>query len=660
MARLGSSGRRTAVVLGGLVLVVAGCSSQVSGGEIRAADEVCVEDRSDEARWFYATNDTYIDDTEIGWDIAQPTEVGLDPDQLEQTARDMALSGDVASFLVVRDGRLVFERYFNGSDASHANNVHSLSKSILSAVAGVAIAEGFIELDTAVADVLPDDMAGDTDLAVRDLLTMAAGLEWTENETEHEIQKARSHVAAVLDQPRVAPAGTEFLYNTGLTQVLSAVLVEATGQSLCEFAHERLLSPLGIDADHWKVDRDGYHAGGHSLFITPREVAAFGKLVLQDGVWDGEQLVPEEWLDESLSTTWHLGCNPGQGIEDGYGYLWWLADFDGYEVWRAEGFLGQWLHVIPELDLIVVVTHSSHDAAAEDGMDLIPKGPLLHSLISAVTNRRADPSPTECRQSLDLYGIGLDGSESVRLNHEPMPGVPWSLSPDGQRVTVHADTALNFEIYTSATDGSDVTRLTEEFASDLVGAWSPDGQRIVFARGEANDSDLYVINADGSGMTQLTDHDGPEGSPAWAPGGSQIAYVQGSRDAIGFGEFGELWIVNIDGSDPNQILDDVVGYPDWSPDGSRIGLILETPDGPHIGIVDLVTGNMTDLGSGFFPRWSPTGDHLAFVAEGADGQELFIMNVDTGRRRQLTDHPTRVVLPLWPPDGATIMFVADR
>lgn len=306
----------------GLTLTATSCADEDAGGEILPADEVCSKTRTDEADGFYSINDTYVDQETPAWEVASPAEVGLDAAELKAAAENVALSEDVASLLVVRHGKLVFERYFNGSEATHSNNVHSLSKSILSAVTGIAIAEGHFQVEDPISELLPEDLTGDSgDMTVRNLLTMAGGLDWAENETEHEIEGDHSHVAAVLARPRIGPSGSEFLYNTGLTQTLSAVLAENVGDSLCRYTHDRLLEPLGIDVDHWKVDPDGYHAGGHSMFLTPREVAVFGQLILQDGVWGGQQLIPSGWLEDSLTSTWGLECRPGDSVGVGYGYL---------------------------------------------------------------------------------------------------------------------------------------------------------------------------------------------------------------------------------------------------------------------------------------------------------------------------------------------------
>ncbi|HKZ26164.1 MAG TPA: serine hydrolase, partial [Acidimicrobiia bacterium] len=273
-----------------------------------AYGEECESFTVDPEHAFFAINDTYTDPDPVEWETAAPGDVGLDEAVLEEAAANAALSGDIASLLVVRDGKLVFERYFNGSDASQANNVHSLSKSILSLLTGLAIDDGTLELDSTIGELLPSELVGEHgDLTVENLLTMSGGLELSEQDEAHyewepsDEPGEPSFVRAVLERPSVTPPGSEFAYSTGLTQVLAAAVTEATGQSLCTFAAERLFGPLGIDVEKWWVETGGYFTGGHSLFLTPREVARVGQLVLQNGVWEGQKLVPSAWLEESLA-----------------------------------------------------------------------------------------------------------------------------------------------------------------------------------------------------------------------------------------------------------------------------------------------------------------------------------------------------------------------
>ena len=295
-----------------------------------------------------------------------------------------------------------------------ANNVHSLSKSILSVLTGIAIADGMLALDTEIGELLPADLVGDHgELTVRHLLEMSGGLSLRDDEADYESPPSRPaqtpFVQAVLTRPSVAPAGDEFAYSTGLTQVLAAAVSEAVDKSLCAFAGDRLFGPLDIDVEHWQVDMSGYFSGGHSLFLTPREIARFGQLVLQNGEWNGKQLVPAGWLEQSLAQRWDLVCRRNPPVRVGYGMLWWRYQIGGHQVWEASGAGSQDLAIIPDLDLVVVV---SHDTSQTSGDERIPAGRLLYHLLFEAVNGQEQPTPdAACAdQSFEAYTMRSDGS----------------------------------------------------------------------------------------------------------------------------------------------------------------------------------------------------------------------------------------------------------
>ena len=328
-----------------------------------------IYDRPDHGETFYESNPTHLDRRgAFVWASGSPRDVGMDETILNRGIDDLLSVPTAFGVLVVRDGKLVAERYGNGSAADHANNIHSASKSVMSALVGIAIREGYIKsVDQKVADFLPayfDD--GDTDKAqitVAHLLTMSAGLSWSEDLTEFEIQTEEDWVAAIVSRTLMDTPGSAFHYSTGLTHVLSAVLSAATGMSTCDFAHRYLFAPLDITAEHWGRDPQGVYSGGYNLYLTPREMAAFGQLYLRGGRWQGEQVVPSAWVGES----WQ----PHQTDDEdySYGYLWWLRAFGGHQVAFAWGWAGQMIFVVPDLDIVVVVTGDSSGEASplDDG-----------------------------------------------------------------------------------------------------------------------------------------------------------------------------------------------------------------------------------------------------------------------------------------------------
>lgn len=293
------------------------------------------------------------------WRASAMSEQGIDSALVSEGLARLADSPTRQSLMLMRNGYIVYEQYFNGSHASDSNNIASVSKSILSALVGIALDQGFFAtVDDRVADYLPDYFvdAGEPrllDLRLRHLLTMTHGLAWKENESERDLDRSEDWVADILSLPFVTEPGARFHYSTGVSHLMSAVLTEATGMTTCEFAHRYLFEPLGMEAEFWGVDPRGYFTGGHSVSMTARELARFGQLFLKEGRWQGEQIVPGWWAVASTSPQVDIGNNYA-----GYGYYWWLNRIAGYDMYSALGAAGQILHVIPELDLVMVTTHS--------------------------------------------------------------------------------------------------------------------------------------------------------------------------------------------------------------------------------------------------------------------------------------------------------------
>ena len=324
---------------------------------------------------FYEDNPTYTDpvDDSASWTISTPAAHGMDARRLERASAALDDLPYTSSFLVIRRGALVFERYYHGSARNQSNNVHSASKSIWGAAIGIAIDQGRIpSADATIASILPPRyaavMTGEARaVTVRDLLTMTSGARWDEDTTETRIQRTPDWVAAILRLPRAAAPGTRFNYDTGDTHLSSAVLTSATRMTACEFVHRYLLAPMGVVAEHWGRDPQGYFSGGYNLYLTPRELAKFGLLYLHDGRWNGTQLVPAAWVRESTSDQVDAGA-PYR-----YGYDFWLRDLGGHHVAMAWGFGGQMIYIVEDLDLVVVLTTNTRDFAQEsfDGVSIV-------------------------------------------------------------------------------------------------------------------------------------------------------------------------------------------------------------------------------------------------------------------------------------------------
>jgi CubicO group peptidase (beta-lactamase class C family) len=316
-----------------------------------------------------------------GWPVAAVAEDKLiDRAALCRMTDRLAAAGgaNVHAILVARRCRLVFERYFSGSDeingrrvrsvafdADTLHNVKSVTKSVASLAVGIAMDRGLIRsIDAPIFSFFPElsDLRTPEKDRIRlvDVLTMSLGLQWREAvpDNEDDNDEGLMHAAPdpcryVLGLPMTAPAGRDFFYNTGALTLLSAILRKAVGRPLDEFARETLFEPLGIKRAEWSRVKGDSDAGG-GLRLRPRDMAKIGQLVLAGGRWNGGQVVSKAWIDSSMTPRLNA-----TGLYF-YGYLWWLGRslFNGREIhWAAAlGRGGQSIRIVPELDLVVVVT----------------------------------------------------------------------------------------------------------------------------------------------------------------------------------------------------------------------------------------------------------------------------------------------------------------
>jgi CubicO group peptidase (beta-lactamase class C family) len=314
-----------------------------------------------------------------GWPVAPVDEDRLINDALCRMADRLASStANVHAVLVARGGKLVFERYFRGSDeiytrrigdvtfdADTLHDMKSASKSVASLALGIAIDLGLIgSINEPIFNFFPElsDLRSPEKERIQlvHALAMSLGLKWVEaapanegNNDEERMHMAPDPCRYVLSLSVTAPAGQKFFYNTGALTLVSAIIRKATGRPLDEFARAKLFEPLGITDVEWIRVKGDTDAGG-GLRLRPRDMAKIGQLILAGGRWNRRQIVSRGWIDTSTAPK----------IEDSgglfYGYLWWLGRslLNGREVhWAgALGRGGQSIRIIPELDLVVVVT----------------------------------------------------------------------------------------------------------------------------------------------------------------------------------------------------------------------------------------------------------------------------------------------------------------
>lgn len=286
-----------------------------------------------------------------GWRSSTPEQQGMDSELLMEMLDDIRRrEANIHSVLIVRNGHLVLEAYFDPyrKDISHV--VHSVTKSVTSALVGIAIDQGYIDgVDQTVLSHFPERTFSNLDpakqaMTIEHLLTMTSGLSWPELDSSYispsnpvvQMYRSQDAVQFVLDSPMAEDPGVRFNYNTGAFHLLSAVIQETTEISSLSFAQKNLFGPLGISGVYWPSDQDGITAGGIGIRMTPSDLARFGYLYLNEGIWDGAQVVPAAWIETSTA--------PLSIGSDHYGYQWRLGSEAywalgcGHRPWRNECF----------------------------------------------------------------------------------------------------------------------------------------------------------------------------------------------------------------------------------------------------------------------------------------------------------------------------------
>jgi len=264
------------------------------------------------------------------------------------------------SFMLLRHGQVVAEGWWKPYQPEFVHSLYSLSKSFTSTAIGLLVKEGKLDIHEKVVTFFPDDLPATVSdnlkqATVRSLLTMNTG------HAEDTMPKMRASsdtwVRTYLAQPVEYAPGTHFLYNTGNTYMLGAILYKVTGQTLEEYLRPRLFKPLGFTGYDWEVSPQGLNTAGYGLRIKTEDIAKLGQLYLQKGKWQGNSILTESWVDEATSKQTESQVNNGDWSQ-GYGYQWWRCTHGFY---RGDGAYGQYCIVMPQYDAVMVVTGQTPD-----------------------------------------------------------------------------------------------------------------------------------------------------------------------------------------------------------------------------------------------------------------------------------------------------------
>lgn len=257
------------------------------------------------------------------------------------------------SFMLVKNGKVVAGAWWKPESPEKPHILWSLSKSFTSTAVGLAVAEGKLTVDDLVMDFFPEKMPANPsenlkNMRIRDLLTMTTG-----HEDEANVKQQNDWVQTFLAHPVPHKPGSHFRYNTPASYMLSAIVQKVTGQTVLDYLQPRLFEPLGIDKPRWDTCPQGRTIGGYGLFLTTEDIAKFGLLYAQKGQWQGQQLIPQEWIASATSKQVSNGDNPASDWAQGYGYQFWQCR---HGIYRGDGKDGQFCIVIPESNVVIAMT----------------------------------------------------------------------------------------------------------------------------------------------------------------------------------------------------------------------------------------------------------------------------------------------------------------
>jgi CubicO group peptidase (beta-lactamase class C family) len=329
-----------------------------------------------------------------GWKTSTPEQQGMDSAKL--LIADEFIQNrlpDAFSLLVVKNGYLVFEKYYRWGSPDKYAVVHSVTKSVTSALIGIALDKGYLNsVDQKLIEFFPEYITDELDprkkeITLKHLLTMSAGFKWNDRGPSMGAWYTSSEwLKFSIQLPQENNPGDVFNYNSSISHILSIILSKATKTSTLDFAKRNLFEPLGIQSAYWHQDPQGYHIGGFGLGLSARDLAKIGFLYLNNGYWNGQSIVSEYWVKES--TGQHIQA-PRHSIYGsfGYGYQWWVKKVDDCSSFRAWGRRGQFIVIVPKLDLVIAVTSKTAQPHPPTSIHYSP----LFDLVAAAVKRERPP-----------------------------------------------------------------------------------------------------------------------------------------------------------------------------------------------------------------------------------------------------------------------------
>ena len=276
------------------------------------------------------------------WKFSTPEQQGMDSNLIDDMFEYASSNGDIKSILIIRNGYIVAERYLNGYEMNDRMDIWSVTKSFTSALVGIAVDKGLIDINDYIIDFFPDltitnPSSEKSNMTIRNFLTMTTGLQQTADHFD-------TNISNVLGMPMLYPPGDQVLYHNGAPHTLQHILQRTTGQSAYDFAIKNLFQPLSMNNYYCPRDTFGIPQGGFGLEMRARDMAKLGLLYLNNGTLQGRRILSSNWVQSSISPNMDLAS------ADDYGYFWWLGD----DYFHAYGNRDQVIAVSPNNNLVVV------------------------------------------------------------------------------------------------------------------------------------------------------------------------------------------------------------------------------------------------------------------------------------------------------------------
>ncbi len=377
-----------------------------------------------------------------------PESQGISSSAILNYLESVKLAGqELHSFMLLRNGFVFAEAWWLPYGPANPHMLYSLSKSFTSSAAGMAVSEGLLTLDDSVLKFFPDEIPAEVSpnlasMKIRHLLSMSTGHD--QDTTGNSCSSPDGNWArGFLSLPVDHVPGKHFVYNSAATYMVSAIVEKVTGMGLLEYLQPKLLSPLGIVGAKWDTCPRGIAMGGWGLNICTEDIACFGQLYLQKGMWNDARILSEAWVAEATSKQVENGTDPNSDWAQGYGYQFWRSCHNGY---RGDGAFGQYCIVLPDFDMVIAITSGLGDMQA-------PLNTIWTHLLPAIGSEPL-PEDSASNEMLKLRTTGLQVQVPKSDSLSPVvllsPGSSYRFSANEFKIKTiafsHADDEIDISI----------------------------------------------------------------------------------------------------------------------------------------------------------------------------------------------------------------------